>query len=216
MHTTRICGSCSTIAPLTLTLSRKGRGDEPVSPRPARCWVSQAGPRAAQRWGAGLHAPVSSVPLWCNSAQPPRAAAISRGVTAISSFCDRRSTVIGTGLPTRSSVISRCNSSTSPTAMPSTATMMSPLSSPAARARPVGCGRLDAHPGLAGELVEAHDPPRQRHVLSGDPDIAAPHPAVADQPRGDELDRSRRDREADALRHADDRGVDADAPRPRR
>src|ERR1700730_7879591 len=38
----------------------------------------------------------------------------SRGVTAISSFCDRRSTVIGTSLPTRSSVINRCSSSISP------------------------------------------------------------------------------------------------------
>src|SRR5437667_4837196 len=49
----------------------------------------------------------------------------SLGVTVISSFCDRRSTVTGTGLPTRSSVISRCNSSTSPTGTPSTATITS-------------------------------------------------------------------------------------------
>src|SRR6516165_7463874 len=53
-------------------------------------------------------------------------------------FCDSRSTVTGTALPTRSSVISRCNSSTSPTGMPSTATMMSPLVNPAARAAPSG------------------------------------------------------------------------------
>jgi hypothetical protein len=62
----------------------------------------------------------------------------SRGLTTISSFCDKRSTVIGTGLPTRSSVISRCSSSTSPTGIRSTATMMSPLSKPAARAAPSG------------------------------------------------------------------------------
>ena len=62
----------------------------------------------------------------------------SPGVTVISSFCERRSTVIGTAFPTRSSVISRCNSSTSATAMPSTATMMSPLNNPPARAAPSG------------------------------------------------------------------------------
>ena len=88
--------------------------------------------------------------------------------------------------------------------------MMSPLEQAGGAGRAVGRGRLDAHAGLAGQLVKAHDAARQRHVLSGDADIAAAHPALADQPRGDELDGSRRDREADALRHADDRGVDAD------
>ena len=135
---------------------------------------------------------------------------VSRGVTTTSSFCDRRSTVNGTGLPTRSSVISRCNSSMSATGMPSAATMMSPLVSPAARAAPSGAVDWIAHRGLARQFVKAHDAARQRHVLPGDADIAAPHPALADQPRGDKLDRRRRDRKADTLRHADDRGVDAD------
>src|SRR6516165_4498425 len=58
--------------------------------------------------------------------------------------------------------------------------------------------------------MKAYDATGQRHILAGDPDIAAPHPALADEPRGDELDGGRRDREADALRHADDRRVDAD------
>src|SRR5215472_17797888 len=58
--------------------------------------------------------------------------------------------------------------------------------------------------------MKAYDATGQRHILAGDPDIAAPHPALADEPRGDELDGGRRDRKADPLRHADDRRVDAD------
>ena len=81
---------------------------------------------------------------------------------------------------------------------------------PGGAGRPVGCGRLDPHRGLARQFVKAHDAARQRHVLPGDADIAAPHPALADQPRGDKLDRRRRDRKADTLGHTDDRGVDAD------
>src|ERR1700759_5168343 len=68
---------------------------------------------------------------------------------------------------------------------------------------------LRLHAAFAREFVEAHDLPRDRHVLAGDTDIAAAHAALADQPRGDELHRVDRDREADALRHRDDRGVDA-------
>src|SRR5262249_38246807 len=74
----------------------------------------------------------------------------------------------------------------------------------------VGGSRLDPHAGLASELVETDDPARQRPILSSDPDIASPHPALATPPRRYELAGCRRDRKADPLRHADDRRVDAD------
>ena len=53
-------------------------------------------------------------------------------------------------------------------------------------------------------------PARERELLRGDADIGPPHPAVPHQFAEHEIGRVRRNREADALRAHDDRGVDAD------
>ena len=55
-----------------------------------------------------------------------------------------------------------------------------------------------------------HDAAVEREGLAADPEVAAEHPAVLHQLRDDLGGDVDRDREADRLRAADDRGVDAD------
>ena len=73
--------------------------------------------------------------------------------------------------------------------------------------------RLDLREQRAHPVVDAGDhrvPSRDRRGLAGDADIGAPDIAVADDFGQHELRGVARDRKADALRAADDRGVDAD------
>ena len=55
-----------------------------------------------------------------------------------------------------------------------------------------------------------HDAAVDRDRLAAHAEVAAPHAAVAQQLRDDPLGGVDRDREADRLGAADDRGVDAD------
>ena len=92
----------------------------------------------------------------------------------------------------------------------SSETMMSPSRRPAVRAASVGLDRDDEHAGRLLEMMEARDAAEERHVLSGDAEIAAPHAAVAQERRQDGVDRVDGDREAQPLAAGDDRGVHAD------
>ena len=81
---------------------------------------------------------------------------------------------------------------------------------PSGRGRPV---RLERGDHRARGVVDAGKPgvaARYRRGLRGDADEAAPHTAVQDQLAEHELRGVARDREADALRAADDRGIDTD------
>ena len=66
------------------------------------------------------------------------------------------------------------------------------------------------HAGRNGELMRARERARDRHVLSGDADVAAADAAVANEARCDEARRVARNREAQSLRRKDGRRVDAD------
>jgi hypothetical protein len=63
--------------------------------------------------------------------------------------------------------------------------------------------------------VEARDPPVERPVAPRDPEERAPHAAAGEELRHDPRRRVGGDREADPLRHRDDRGVDPDDVRAR-
>src|SRR5438067_82142 len=86
----------------------------------------------------------------------------------------------------------------------------------AALGRTARLERDDEDAALARQIVMTHKSARQRHVLSGETDVAAAHAPVADQTTGDELRRVNRSGEADALRRADDGRRDADHKTARR
>ena len=96
------------------------------------------------------------------------------------------------------------------TASPANARTTSPSRRPAAAAGLSGFHRHDEHTRGHGQLVRARHRARNRHGLPADADVAAADPAVANQPRRDEPRRVARDREAQALRRQNHRGVDAD------
>src|SRR4029453_13646171 len=70
--------------------------------------------------------------------------------------------------------------------------------------------RLDAHTCLAREIEVTNVAAWQRHGFPPNAEPRAPHATVAYQRDGDPLRGRRSDRETDALRRQDDRGVDAD------
>ena len=119
-------------------------------------------------------------------------------------------TVSGTGAPTRSSVSRRKQVVDAAHRQLAEGDDQVAFLEPGALG---GTARLDAddEDGRLGRQAEvAHDAGQQRHGLAGDPDVAAAHAAIADQPRRDELGGVDGDREADALGGLDDGGVDAD------
>src|SRR5258708_2858650 len=72
-------------------------------------------------------------------------------------------------------------------------------------------GYISAEDGARrGEVAHLHSPPRELNRLPADADPSPLHPALADQLRNDDVGSADRNREADALRSGDDRGVDAD------
>ena len=81
--------------------------------------------------------------------------------------------------------------------LPAKPRMMSPVADARARRRAVGSDRLDSHAGRRGQLTRAGERARNRQVLSDDADVAAPEPAVANEPRRDEPHRVAGDREAE-------------------
>ena len=74
----------------------------------------------------------------------------------------------------------------------------------------IGRHRINPGAGFVQEIEVTHDAPRQREILSADPEIGAPHPSFADQRNRDAFGGTGSDREADALRRQDDRRIHAD------
>src|SRR5438105_1305972 len=89
------------------------------------------------------------------------------------------------------------------------------LFEPGALGRAARLDRNDEHSRLSGQAKIAHHASQEWHRLTGDPDIAALHPAITDEPRRDELGGVDRDREADALRGLNDGSVDPNHLTPR-
>ena len=162
--------------------------------------------------------------------QRPRAGAVSRwqdpmqretaqcssGVTGSVSSSARRSTAASIAASARSAVSARCRSSTPATDAPSSATITSPPCTPAARRRPALQRLQHQHPARLRQVMEPPHPRVDRHRLPRQSEPRPPHPAVAHQPRRHPYRGVDADREADALRRRDRRGVDADHPRRRR
>src|SRR5262245_39162914 len=80
---------------------------------------------------------------------------------------------------------------------------------PGAAGRSATFSRLDADRTRVSELEMPGDAPREGNVGAGDAEVAAPHLAIAQELHHDPLDGVDRGGEADALRHGNDRGVDA-------
>ena len=138
---------------------------------------------------------------------PPRArSASSRSCAAGRAAARRRLT----RLPMRLRSSRRIMSSMPVTGSPSSRTTRSCDSSPALARRPVlvDRGQHRAEPVLDAGFDRV--PARHRHGLRGDADIGAPHAAVHDDLAQHVIGGVAGDREADALRAHDHRGVDAD------
>src|SRR5215831_14651608 len=73
--------------------------------------------------------------------------------------------------------------------------------------RTVLLDRNNQHARLKWQTVKAHDPPVNRHVLTGDADVTAPDFSVSDEPAGHKFRRVTGDREADSLRRPDHRCI---------
>src|SRR5437016_14632449 len=67
--------------------------------------------------------------------------------------------------------------------------------------------RNNQHTRFKGQTVKAHDPPVNRHVLTGDTNVTAANFPVFDQPTSHKFRRVTGDGEADALRRPDHRCV---------
>src|SRR4029077_15731066 len=78
------------------------------------------------------------------------------------------------------------------------------------RSRAGGRHRNDQHAAGSAQLVMAHQPAVQRHVLAADPDVAAPDFAFFNQPARNEFRRVDADGEADPLGGKNHGGIDAD------
>ena len=110
----------------------------------------------------------------------------------------------------RSSVSSRCRSSTPPTGVPVETQDDVAFPDPGGRGRAAWRDRRHSNAGAHRELVGAGQRARNRYLVADDADVAAADPAVANQARRDEPRRVARDREAESLRRRQDRRVDAD------
>ena len=121
-----------------------------------------------------------------------------------------RSTSISTGLPIRSPVSRRIRSSAPVTGSPSSA--HDHVAGEQARTvrRAAGLGRRDGRGRALRQLRRKLQAARDGRLLRRDADVGAPHAAVPHQLAEHEVRGVGRDREADALRALDDRGVDAD------
>jgi hypothetical protein len=85
-----------------------------------------------------------------------------------------------------------------------------PFVQPRVGRRAVRLDRQDEHARWNGEALQARLCAGKRHGLTRDANVAAPDPAVANQPRRDEPRGVARDGEAEALRGNHGRGIDAD------
>ena len=65
----------------------------------------------------------------------------------------------------------------------------------------------DEHASLKRQTVKPHDPPVNRHILTGDTDVTAPNFSVFDQPARHKFRGVTGDGEADALGRPDHRRI---------